>query len=179
MENFIKIYKVDETICDDLIKYYKKNKEYKGKGLTGGDIEDTSIKDSTDVYFYNPSNDKSIKKFFKILSEKITMYCTHYDLNESLITSLDNYLQHYKPGGGFKIWHYENTYKMFEKRKLVYMLYLNTVKNGGTEWKFQKYKTEAIKGNLVIWPAGFTHTHKGIICNQEKYIATGWFESAK
>jgi len=179
MENFIKIYKVDETICDDLIKYYKKNKEYKHKGQTGNDIEDTSLKDSTDVYFYNSSNDKSIKKFFKILSEKITMYCTHYDLNESFITSQSNNLQHYKPGGGFKIWHYENTYKLYEKRKLVYMLYLNTVKNGGTEWKFQKYKTEAIKGNLVIWPAGFTHTHKGIICNQEKYIATGWFESAK
>ena len=35
---------------------------------------------------------------------------------------------------------------------------------------------EAKKGNLVIWPAEFTHMHKGVISKtKEKYIATGWF----
>ena len=33
------------------------------------------------------------------------------------------------------------------------MLYLNNVKNGGTEWKYQELKTEAVSGDLVIWPA--------------------------
>jgi len=28
----------------------------------------------------------------------------------------------------------------------------------------------------VIWPADFTHTHRGIVSKtQEKYIATGWY----
>ena len=58
------------------------------------------------------------------------------------------------------------------------MLYLNNVKNGGTEWKYQELKTEAVSGDLVIWPASFTHTHRGIISKtDEKYIATGWFEN--
>ena len=57
------------------------------------------------------------------------------------------------------------------------MLYLNNVANGGTEFKYQKITTEAIKGNLVIWPAEFTHLHKGVISKtKEKYIATGWFQ---
>ena len=58
------------------------------------------------------------------------------------------------------------------------MLYLNTVTDeGGTEFPFQDITTPAIKGGLVIWPADFTHPHKGIISNtQEKYIATGWVE---
>ena len=43
------------------------------------------------------------------------------------------------------------------------MTYLNTVPNAGTEWLYQKYKTEAIKGLSVIWPSDFTHTHRGII----------------
>ena len=55
------------------------------------------------------------------------------------------------------------------------MTYLNTVPNAGTEWLYQNYKTEAIKGLSVIWPSSFTHTHRGIISNDnEKYIITGW-----
>ena len=51
------------------------------------------------------------------------------------------------------------------------------VVDGGTEFKYQKIILNAEKGNLIIWPADFTHTHKGIISNtKEKYIATGWFE---
>ena len=36
-------------------------------------------------------------------------------------------------------------------------------------------KTKAKKGLTVMWPAEWTHTHKGIISpDKEKYIATGW-----
>ena len=71
---------------------------------------------------------------------------------------------------------YERANEMFVRdRVLVYMTYLNDVDNGGTEWLFQNYKTEAKKGLSVIWPAEWTHTHKGVISQQEKYIATGWY----
>ena len=41
----------------------------------------------------------------------------------------------------------------------------------------KEIKLKAIKGNLIIWPADFTHIHKSIISNiEEKYIATGWFD---
>ncbi len=58
------------------------------------------------------------------------------------------------------------------------MLYLNTIKDkGGTKFLNQKITTPAIKGNLIIWPAEFTHIHKGIVSpSEEKYIATGWFD---
>ena len=58
------------------------------------------------------------------------------------------------------------------------MLYLNTINNkGGTEFPYQKITFNAIKGNLIIWPADFTHPHKGVISEtEEKYIVTGWFE---
>ena len=36
--------------------------------------------------------------------------------------------------------------------------------------------TLAKKGNLILWPADFTHPHVGVVSNtQEKYISTGWF----
>ena len=35
---------------------------------------------------------------------------------------------------------------------------------------------EETKGDTVIWPAEWTHTHKSQISKtHEKYIATGWF----
>ena len=55
------------------------------------------------------------------------------------------------------------------------MTYLNDVKDGGTEFKFQKITTEAKKGLTLLWPSDFTHTHRGQIThNSEKYIVTGW-----
>ena len=58
------------------------------------------------------------------------------------------------------------------------MLYLNTVTDkGGTEFPYQHIITPAIKGNLIIWPAEFTHPHRGVISpTQKKCIVTGWFE---
>ena len=35
---------------------------------------------------------------------------------------------------------------------------------------------KAEKGKTVIWPAEWTHTHRGIVAPKEtKYIATGWY----
>ena len=67
---------------------------------------------------------------------------------------------------------------MSPKRIIAYMLYLNTVTNkGGTEFPFQNVTLSATKGDLALWPAEFTHPHRGVISpTQEKYIATGWFE---
>ena len=73
--------------------------------------------------------------------------------------------------------HYERGGKAVADRQVVYMLYLNTVKDeGGTIFPHQKVHIKAIKGDLILWPADFTHPHAGIISNTEqKYIATGWF----
>ena len=95
-----------------------------------------------------------------------------YDIIENMT------IQHYKPGEGFYKWHTENTgYSYNLNRHLVFMTYLNDVENGGTEfYHFPDLKIQARKGLTLIWPAGWTHTHKGVISNvDEKYIITGWY----
>jgi hypothetical protein len=177
-ENFIKIYKTEDKICDELIYYHKKNKEYKSEGKIqdkDGIKLNKDIKDSIDVNFFNTSRNVTILKFFKILSNSIQEYIKYYEINLNLHTEMANNIQYYPPGGGFKKWHCERSNKHDVNRQLVYMLYLNNVIDGGTEFKYQNIITQAIKGNLIIWPSDFTHTHRGIISNtQEKYIATGW-----
>ena len=90
----------------------------------------------------------------------------------------ENYnLQKYPIGGGFKIWHFENDFKspLNKHRALVFMTYLNDVEDGGTEFFHQHLSTPAKKGLTLIWPAYWTHTHRGIVSKlKEKYIVTGW-----
>jgi len=179
--NFIEIYKVNKKICDELIFYFKKNTEYKNEGTIGIGKNNSEInkeiKESIDVTFFNSSNDITIKKFFIELNKCFNSYIKLYNLNEKLWTHNSNLIQYYPPNGGYKTWHYENPTIETSNRKLVYMLYLNDIKNGGTEWLYQNIKLNAVKGDLVIWPASFTHTHKGTVINKEKYIVTGWFEN--
>jgi hypothetical protein len=56
------------------------------------------------------------------------------------------------------------------------MTYLNDVFEGGeTEFYYQNIKVNARKGLTLVWPADWTHTHRGLVSNtQEKYIVTGW-----
>ena len=57
------------------------------------------------------------------------------------------------------------------------MFYLNNVYDEGyTEFPNQEKKFQPREGDCLIWPAYFTHTHKGIVSKTEtKYIVTGWF----
>ena len=76
----------------------------------------------------------------------------------------------------YSSWHCESGSHNFSDRALVYTLYLNDDFEGGeTEFKYQKYKEVPEAGNLVIFPAGFTHTHRGaMLITGTKYIVTGW-----
>ncbi len=88
-------------------------------------------------------------------------------------------IQKYNPGDSYNKLHCENmmTDVKHMYRNLVWMVYLNTVTDGGGTY-FHNYDrtTDAVEGRCVIWPAYWTHFHKGIVSNtQTKYIATGWF----
>ena len=60
------------------------------------------------------------------------------------------------------------------------MTYLNDIPDGGgTEFKFYPdVKIQAKKGLSLIWPTDFTHTHRGVVSEYEKYIVTGWVNHA-
>ena len=85
--------------------------------------------------------------------------------------------QRSRPGEGYHAWHFENNGDV-PYRKLVTMLYLNSVTEGGeTEFLYQKRRIKPQQGRLVIFPAGFTHTHRGNPpLSGDKYILTSWVE---
>ena len=179
--SFIELYNVDKKICDDLIEYHEKNTLYKDHGYVGiGSkyVMDKSSKESIDVTFHNDTKHKAIINFFKELKVCLDQYTNKYLIKNGLATAYRNVISMFPPLGGFKIPHYERASIEASRRQLVYMLYLNTVKDGGdTEFIHQNIITKAEKGTLVLWPADFTHLHRGIVSPTEiKYIATGWLE---
>ena len=175
--NYIEQYKIDLKICDDLISYFKEKNEYKASGMTSFNTIRYDVKKSTDVCVFNNSNDQRIKNFFMALTTCIQPYCKKYELKHRVKTELCNNIQHYKAGEGYFATHYERDSISSSTRELAYMVYHNTLTDkGGTFFPRHKKTIEPIKGKTVIWPAGFTHPHRGVISpTQEKYIATGWF----
>ena len=57
------------------------------------------------------------------------------------------------------------------------MIYLNDVHDGGgTHFPQYDYTPKARTGSIALWPAGWTHMHRGQVSNTEKkYILTGWY----
>ena len=80
-------------------------------------------------------------------------------------------------GGGYHVWHDENSHLEHANRCLVWMVYLNDDYEGGeTEFLYYKKRVQPEKGKLLIWPAGMTHAHRGgLVLKGTKYIVTGWF----
>ncbi len=91
-------------------------------------------------------------------------------------------LQHYAPGEGFKRWHCDWTISDEATepvhRVLAWILYCNSVPEGGTEFHWQQHHEQAERGKLVIFPAGLSHIHRGRVSHDHsKTIATGWINA--
>ena len=84
-------------------------------------------------------------------------------------------LQKYDPGEAYFTSHCEND-SGDSRRILAWMFYLNSIKDqGGTHFDQHNKTLKAKEGRLVIWPAYWTHFHRGVVSKTEtKYIATGW-----
>ena len=61
---------------------------------------------------------------------------------------------------------------------MAFILYLNDVDEGGeTEFLYQSRRVKAKAGTVVLWPAAYTHVHRGNPpLSGSKYILTGWLE---
>jgi hypothetical protein len=126
-------------------------------------------------------NDSHSQAAMNVLGEKYNEYVEAYSILQDGSAAHSVYhmqMQKTVIGGGYHIWHYENSAREMSNRLVVFMFYLNDVHEGGeTEFLYQhkRYKPEA--GTLVLWPATYTHTHRGNPpLSNDKYIITGWLE---
>ena len=182
-QTFIGGWYMPEDACDEVLDLFNDNKSLHQPGIVANketeETEDVEVKKCTqldvipnaqELILYNIHLQAILDNYKQ--KYKWVDFVNTYDIIENMT------IQHYKPGEGFYKWHTENTgYSYNLNRHLVFMTYLNDVENGGTEfYHFPDLKIQARKGLTLIWPAGWTHTHKGVISDvDEKYIITGWY----
>ena len=183
MTNWIGVYDnaLTSEECRFVINEFEKRPGKKPGLISGGEHRriDKSKKDSLDLLLPLDEGSPLTDLFCKTLFEKIPNYREDYpyvDLIDKWGLSRGFNIQRYLPGQGFHSPHCETDSKD-EIRVLAWMIYLNTVTDGG-ETRFPAYdlNVKPVEGRLVIWPAYFTHIHHGLTSNtQTKYISTGWF----
>lgn len=146
--------------------------------------------------FENPNEQKGVNQYgnyvgiaFNLkednyLINKLSASIEKYKEKNMFLAGFDNWgvenfcnIQKFSPGDCYSTEHAEHGPNSWDcKRILTWMIYLNTIKkDGGTRWPQQKYTSKAKSGSLILWPAGWTHSHYGIPSKlEEKYIMTGW-----
>ncbi len=186
--SFVREYFVkDIGVCDRLISLFETARRlgFTGPGRTGNYEVIKKVKDSEDLAVESlpashpeipsPAN-SGYNEVMQQFVEFIPRYYTdvHASWRQEIEFRMLPHFQYYKPGGGYHAWHCDATGETVN-RHLVFLLYLNDVPGGGTEFKGHDYVCEAKKGKVLMFPANFCYPHRSQISQtHEKYILTGW-----
>lgn len=164
---------IDRRLCSEMIEAFERLKE---KHV---------IAHSTRGYTYLTSlqmPESLINRYNQELSQVLNTYTEVFQYSKETIAAFEQdkhyNIQRYSPNHHYSAWHCENNGESpFSNRHLAFMTYLNDVEIGGeTEFLYQKLKIKPKTGLTLIWPAYFTHTHRGLPAPTEtKYVTTGWF----
>ena len=178
-----------DGFCDHLISEFERNLTLgAGTNRQDGEGADKHIKNDYQIFsngkninFQDFEDRKTIDVFFNGLQRCFEVYRDEFSVIKSIDIKCNNMkMQKTSTGGGYHVWHGEQGNGDQANRGLVYMLYLNSLPseaNGETEFLYQQRRINPVENTMVIWPAAFTHAHRGnpVYGDNAKYIVTGWF----
>ena len=179
---------IEPEICDGLIDfwhscdYLEKTEGHCGGANGGAGGVDKTIKDSIDMTIPRYHKDKRVTDYIDALAEVTREYVNYWPMLRTIHWDLqeDFNMQWYPPNGGFFALHCERNSANPEcaNRVMAWMTYLNDIEEGSeTFFDVQGAKIKPKKGLTLIWPADWTHMHKGLPApNEEKIIVTGWYD---
>ena len=192
-KDFVGIY--DESVPEDICNIFVTNWEVAKKNQT---IIDMTNPENEFGIFETPMNplvrkDEAafitptystimpvppVNAYFDYLKKCLKCYTEKYDINFGGTISNDVFKIHkVRKTEGFHLWHYERAQPDCLNRIMAYMTYLEVPKNGGeTEFLHQSLRIKPVVGRTLIWPAGYTHIHRGNPpLDGEKMYIDGWF----
>jgi len=123
-----------------------------------------------------------VMQYFEHLKQCCLLYMKNYSImfNGQIYNDIFK-IHKVRKSEGYHSWHYERMDAAGLDRFLVYMTYLEAPEKGGeTEFLHQSMRVTPVVGRTLIWPAGFTHMHRGNPpLEGEKMYVTGWFQTSK
>ena len=195
-KDFVGIY--DESVPIDMCNVFVENWEEAKKNQT---IIDTTKENETGIFdvplhplarqdeaaFIKPLSSTIYPKppvmaYFEFLQECFRCYTLRYGIDFKGMMYNDAFKLHkVRKSEGFHQWHYERAAPEGLDRIIVYMTYLEAPKEGGeTEFLHQSLRIKPVVGRTLLWPAGFTHMHRGNPpLDGEKMYITGWFTGGR
>ena len=204
MDNLVQIHKnaLPTELCSHIIDLFEES-NMQQEGIAGGGIN-KNIKDSVDLMILDEIDNPEWEYIYDYVREnllgnlvdylgKFPFYHmnSHYSSQSSLVRTAQlafkasnkgfphMQIQRYIGDQGYYTWHHENEGGDKSNRELAFLYYLNDVDGGETEVKYNPAKITPETGKLAIFPAYWTHKHRGNPPQdgKKKYIITGWYES--
>lgn len=184
---------VPKFVCDKAISLIDKSLEECSHSFEQPDTDINVMEGDTQFHnknlgrkdfsiMMNYVNGELTQEFNQYLHACFLDYVREYgQLSQTPLISTDSKLQRTEPMGGYHVWHYENAGFDMAQRVLTWIIYLNDMPDGEgeTEFLYQKRRIPPKRGTCVIWPAAFSHVHRGLtVYSQNKYILTGWYINA-
>jgi len=172
--------------CDGVIDFFESNKERHFAGTSGANwVQDPKNKIDTEIIINLKElcENKKLEPVATVLYDAWGEYTQkHPFLSKVSSCSISHKfkIQKYNPNEAYFAEHCENDGGVdgdMERRLIALMVYLNTVTDGGqTHFPTQNISFSPKVGDVLMWPAYWTHPHHGIPSpTQTKYIITGWY----
>ena len=179
-----------EGFCEFLIENFEKEKQ-DGRTYNRQQTEDISrtMKEDDAISITGYSNLPKFDERYPsdVIWDSLQRCFLHYSdkyasLKDGPVRGVNIKLQRVPEGGGYHVWHAEQAGHTLDQatRCLVFMVYLNDLlpeQCGDTEFLYQQVKISPKQNTGVLWPAAFTHPHRGnpVYEGGVKYIITGWY----
>ena len=135
------------------------------------------LENETKITFRTEMMGGFLKDYVDIVQTCYAMYAETYKiLHDFELQALNVAVQKTEPGQGYHRWHCEQA--KYSHRVAACMMYLNDDFEGGeTEFLYQNKRIVPKRGQFLIWPATYTHAHRGNPpLSGKKYITTSWIE---
>ena len=182
---------IPKEVCEGLAKFFW---DIKGNGITFSSFKDSGLLSNRrkDELVHIPGGADHFESMSNTLLDHVQMddvwnpmiealrrYAQEYGIEEMPLDSENWKIHCAYPTQGYHDWHHEIGPRNTADRVLAWMFLLEAPEEGGeTEFLYQSKRIPPEVGNVLMWPAYFTHLHRGNPpIKGHKLYATGWFVS--
>ena len=162
----------DTDCCEESIMNANRSGRWNRSQTVGG--RDLYSRDSDQLYFSSEAPQIEHENIMMFAQDCLEHYMTerknagaqpHFAMPEGYS------ILRYKPGEAYHAAHSDAGWPNLVHRHLTFGMFLNTVKTGGElEFVQQELKVKPVEGRGVIFPASWTHTHRSLPCDVDRYV---------
>lgn len=169
-----------ERLCDEIVSFFDwSQSKLEGRVIDekGNHVVNRKAKISMDLDLSGEVGMGSDidRELYRLVGRAFNTYVDMFGVLKAFsVYDTGYFLTRYSKGEGFYDWHIDAGNDATINRLFSCLIYLNTVQDGGeTEFFYQKTSVKPLKGRLVLFPAAWTHLHRGSVpASDDKYILT-------